>query len=177
VITPWDGADFAGAKLAALVDGHILTYRRDNKPGIPWPGLIDLPGGGREGDESPALCALRELHEEFGLHLPEQRIWWARPFPAMDARSSSLGRTGWFLAAAITRSEVNAIRFGTEGHRPPATRVRPCSSVCGWCWRRRETARCYNTTCQKPRFFLDLHGGLHDRPARRRGQNLGRFAF
>ena len=58
------------------------------------------------------------MHEEFGLHLPEQRIWWARPFPAMDARSSSLGRTGWFLAAAITRSEVNAIRFGTEGHRP-----------------------------------------------------------
>ncbi|WP_022679818.1 NUDIX domain-containing protein [Sandarakinorhabdus limnophila] len=118
MITPWDGADFAGAKLAALVDGHILTYRRDNKPGIPWPGLIDLPGGGREGDESPALCALRELHEEFGLHLPEQRIWWARPFPAMDARSGSLGRTGWFLAATITRSEVNAIRFDTEGHSP-----------------------------------------------------------
>jgi 8-oxo-dGTP diphosphatase len=114
VITTWDGADFAGAKLAALVDGHILTYRRDHKPGIPWPGCIDLPGGGREGDESPALCALRELHEEFGLLLPESRIWWARPFSAMDAP----GRTGWFLAAAITRSEVNAIRFGTEGHSP-----------------------------------------------------------
>ena len=114
MITPWDGADGAGAKLAALVDGHILTYRRDNKPGIRWPGLIDLPGGGREGDESPALCALRELHEEFGLHLLEQRIWWARPFPAMDAP----GHTGWFLAAAITRSEVDAIRFGNEGHSP-----------------------------------------------------------
>ena len=114
MITPWGGADFAGAKLAALVDGHILTYRRDNKPGIPWPGLIDLPGGGREGDESPALCVLRELHEEFGLLLPEFRIWWARPFPAMDAP----GHTGWFLAAAITRSEVNAIRFGDEGHSP-----------------------------------------------------------
>lgn len=114
MITPWDGADFAGAKLAALVDGHILTYRRDNKPGIPWPGLIDLPGGGREGDESPALCALRELHEEFGLHLREQRIWWARPFPAMDAP----GRTGWFLAATITQAEIAAIRFGNEGHSP-----------------------------------------------------------
>ena len=114
MITPWDGADFAGAKLAALVDGHILTYRRDNKPGIPWPGLIDLPGGGREGDESPALCALRELHEEFGLHMREQRIWWARPFPAMDAP----GRTGWFLAATITQAEIAAIRFGNEGHSP-----------------------------------------------------------
>ncbi len=114
MITPWDGADFAGAKLAALVDGHILTYRRDNKPGIPWPGLIDLPGGGREGDESPALCALRELAEEFGLHLSETRIWWARPFPAMDAP----GRTGWFLAATITQAEIAAIRFGDEGHSP-----------------------------------------------------------
>ncbi len=114
MITPWDGADFAGAKLAALVDGHILTYRRDNKPGIPWPGLIDLPGGGREGDESPALCALRELQEEFGLLLPEFRIWWARPFPTMDAP----GRTGWFLAATITQAEIAAIRFGNEGHSP-----------------------------------------------------------
>ena len=114
MIIAWDGGDFAGAKLAALVDGHILTYRRDLKPGIPWPGLIDLPGGGREGDESPAMCVLRELHEEFGLALPESRLWWARPFPAMDAP----GRTGWFLAAHISMAEVDAIRFGDEGHSP-----------------------------------------------------------
>jgi 8-oxo-dGTP diphosphatase len=118
VIIPWDGADFAGAKLAALIDGHILTYRRDLKPGIPWPGLIDLPGGGREGDESPAMCVLRELREEFGLILPESRLWWARPFPSMHPRSGSLGRTGWFLAAHITRAEIAAIRFGDEGHSP-----------------------------------------------------------
>jgi 8-oxo-dGTP diphosphatase len=114
VIAPWDGADFAGAKLAALVDGHILTYRRDHTPGIPWPGCIDLPGGGREGDESPATCVLRELHEEFGLIIPESRVWWARPFPAMDAP----GRTGWFLAAAITHAEIATMRFGDEGHSP-----------------------------------------------------------
>lgn len=118
MITHWDGAAFAGAKLAALVDGRILTYRRDDKPGIPWPGCIDLPGGGREGDESPAMCACRELAEEFGLYLPEQRIWWARPFPAMDSRKGSLGGTGWFLAATITPAEAAAIRFGTEGHSP-----------------------------------------------------------
>ena len=114
MITAWDGGDFAGAKLAALHDGHILTYRRDMKPGIPWPGLIDLPGGGREGDESPAACALRELHEEFGLRLPESRLWWARPFPSLH----SPGGTGWFLALTITPAEIAAIRFGEEGHTP-----------------------------------------------------------
>jgi 8-oxo-dGTP diphosphatase len=114
MIQPWDGQEFAGAKLAALVDGHILTYRRDMKPGIPWPGLIDLPGGGREGDESPGSCVLRELAEEFGLHLPESRIWWARPFPSLHPP----GGTGWFLAANLTLAEVDSIRFGDEGHSP-----------------------------------------------------------
>lgn len=114
MITRWDGSDFTGAKLAALVDGHILTYRRDIKPGIPWPGLIDLPGGGREGDESPAMCVLRELHEEFGLILPESRIWWARPFPSLHPP----GSTGWFIAANLTMDEVTSIRFGDEGHSP-----------------------------------------------------------
>ena len=57
---------------------------------------------------------LRELHEEFGLALPESRLWWARPFPSLHPP----GGTGWFLAATISHSEVAAIRFGTEGHSP-----------------------------------------------------------
>lgn len=114
MIHPWDGRDFAGAKLAALHDGRILTYRRDVKPGIPWPGLIDLPGGGREGGESPAACACRELAEEFGITLPESRLWWARPFPSLHPP----GGTGWFLAATLTAGDIDAIRFGDEGHSP-----------------------------------------------------------
>ncbi|MFZ4382031.1 MAG: NUDIX domain-containing protein [Sandarakinorhabdus sp.] len=97
-----------------MLDGRILVYRRDDKPGIPWPGLIDLPGGGREGAESPAQCALRELHEEFGLGLPERRIIWARPFPSMHPP----GRSGWLLALQLAAAEVAAIRFGDEGRDP-----------------------------------------------------------
>ncbi|WP_408014986.1 NUDIX domain-containing protein [Sandarakinorhabdus rubra] len=92
----------------------MLTYRRDVKPGIPWPGLIDLPGGGREGDESPAQCALRELQEEFGVTLPESRLWWARPFPA----TSAPGRIGWFLLGRLEARDLDAMCFGDEGHSP-----------------------------------------------------------
>lgn len=114
MIAAWDGGDFAGAKLACLIDGQILVYRRDDKPTIPWPNLIDLPGGGRESDESPAACALRELHEEFGLLIPEARISWARPFPSLHPP----GRVGWFLALHLHAAEVAAIRFGDEGRDP-----------------------------------------------------------
>jgi 8-oxo-dGTP diphosphatase len=114
LIVAWDGGDFAGAKLAAMLDNQLLTYRRDVKPGLRWPGMIDLPGGGREGDESPAACALRELEEEFGIRLPESRICWARPFESMDAP----GRTGWFLVAPLRVEEFVTLRFGDEGHSP-----------------------------------------------------------
>jgi 8-oxo-dGTP diphosphatase len=114
VIHRWDGSAFAGAKLAAVIDGQILTYRRDSTPGIPWPGRIDLPGGGREGDESPAACALRELHEEFGITIAAARIVWAQAFPSTD----TAGGTSWFLVAPIAAADVAAMRFGNEGHSP-----------------------------------------------------------
>lgn len=118
MIWAWDGGDFAGAKLAAMLDQQLLTYRRDMKLGLRWPGMIDLPGGGREGDESPAACALRELEEEFGIRLPESSICWARPFDAMDASGDAPGRIGWFLVAAMPVEAYVTLRFGDEGHSP-----------------------------------------------------------
>ncbi|GAB4392817.1 MAG: NUDIX hydrolase [Kiloniellaceae bacterium] len=103
--------EFSGAKIALLCDGRLVVYRRDDKPTIPWPGLWDLPGGGREGGETPADCALRETREEFGLSLPPDRIAWCRRYPGMlDPRTSS-----YFLAAEISAAEVAAVRFGEEG--------------------------------------------------------------
>ncbi len=67
---------FAGAKLLLWSAGAVLTYLRDDKPGLGWAGKWDLPGGGREGRESPEACALRELEEEFGLCLGPDRLLW-----------------------------------------------------------------------------------------------------
>ncbi|MGY2050825.1 NUDIX hydrolase [Methylobacterium sp. JK268] len=107
----WDGQDFVGSKLALLQGGDVLAYRRDAKPGIPFPGCWDLPGGGREGTESPVDCVLRELEEEFGLRLPPARLTWWRRYPPLTA-----GRPpSYFFAGTIRPDEVARIRFGEEG--------------------------------------------------------------
>ena len=73
--------------------------------------MWDLPGGGREGIETAESCLLRELHEEFGLILPAQRLIWRRVWPSMmDATRSSVFFAGW-----ITAQEIADIRFGDEG--------------------------------------------------------------
>lgn len=103
--------EFVGAKAALFCEGHVLTYLRDEKPGLRWPGLWDLPGGGREGEESAEECLLRELWEEFGLRLSAERLVWRRVFPAMvDAGQAAVFFGGW-----LAREEVAAIRFGDEG--------------------------------------------------------------
>ncbi len=102
---------FNGAKLALLCDDQILVYQRDDKPDIPWPGLWDLPGGGREDGETPARCALRELEEEFGLVLDEARLTWGRCYPPREP-----GRLpSWLFAGRLDGAEIAAIRFGDEG--------------------------------------------------------------
>ena len=104
-------ADFVGAKVALVCDDKILVYLRDDKPGLPWAAKWDLPGGGREGVESPETCVLRELEEEFGIVLPASRLIWAQTFPSFIAPQ----RLAWFFAGRITREDIAAIRFGTEG--------------------------------------------------------------
>lgn len=104
-------ADFVGAKAALLCDGAILTYLRDDHDGLPWRNLWDLPGGGREGEESPEACLLREVHEEFGLVLPADRLIWRRVWPSM----TDPARLSVFFAGRITLREIATIRFGEEG--------------------------------------------------------------
>ena len=103
--------DFTGCKLALIHEADILTYLRDDRPGLTWANMWDLPGGGREGDETPQDCALRELHEEFGLRLPPARLEWQRIFPSMMDET----RPSHFFAGRITAMEIAAIIFGDEG--------------------------------------------------------------
>jgi len=105
--------DFSGSKIALLYGEELLTYQRDAFDHIPFPGLWDLPGGGRENNESPEECALRELYEEFELTLPEDRIIWKRRYVSLQED----GKDSYFFVANITKPEIKSIKFGNEGQR------------------------------------------------------------
>ena len=102
--------DFRGAK-AALVLGHrIAVLRRDDIPGIDFPGMLDVPGGGREPGESPEACVLREIAEETGLRLAPERLVWGRLY-----ENPHHPLPGWFFAAPIAAAEAAAMKLGDEG--------------------------------------------------------------
>lgn len=107
----WDGEDFAGAKIALMCDNHIITYLRDDIDTIPYPGQWDLPGGGREGNESPIDCALRETEEEFGLRISPSRVRQLRKYSGVK----SPGFVSYFCLCDVTNDEIESIVFGDEG--------------------------------------------------------------
>lgn len=109
----WDGRAFHGAKIALIAGDRLLAYQRDDRPDIPFPGLWDLPGGGREGGESPQSCALRETAEEFGLAIDAATIRFCRAYG--DARRP--GSFAYFLLAPLAPARLAEVRFGDEGQR------------------------------------------------------------
>jgi 8-oxo-dGTP diphosphatase len=106
-----DEAQFSGSKICLLCEGALLTYQRDEKPEIPWPGLWDLPGGGREGCETPLECATRETMEEFGLILDPAWVVWSRIYPGQGQS----GLDTCFFVAEVPPGTFAHVRFGDEG--------------------------------------------------------------
>ena len=103
--------DFTGCKIALICDGLILTILRDDNPTIPWPNLWELPGGGREGDESPFECVAREVYEELGIHLTEDCLLWSKVYPSMLYE----GRQSVFMVGQLSQDQFDSITFGDEG--------------------------------------------------------------
>jgi 8-oxo-dGTP diphosphatase len=134
--------DFNGAKLLLTCSTDMLVYLRDDRPDIPFPVHWDLPGGGREGDETPIQCALRELDEEFSLYLPPEsltgHVFTSFQMPQMES---------WLFTGEITDANIAAIRFGDEGQdwcmMPVATYLahpRGIPHFCDWILRSGHTA-------------------------------------
>ena len=103
--------EFSGCKIALLCDDRLLTILRDDKASIPYPNMWELPGGGREGEETPFECVQREVFEELGLKLEEADIVWAKEYQGMlDPDKTSI-----FMVGTITQEECASIVFGDEG--------------------------------------------------------------
>ena len=103
--------EFSGCKIALFCDDRILTILRDDKSNIPYPNTWELPGGGREGEETPFECVQREVLEELGLKLEEADLVWAKEYPGMlDPDKTSI-----FMVGTITQEEFASIFFGDEG--------------------------------------------------------------
>ena len=103
--------DFQGCKIALICGDKVLTILRDDKDDIPCPNMWELPGGGREGNESPFECAAREVYEELGIHLTEDCLLWSKVYPSMlFADKQSV-----FLVGQLTQNQFDNITFGDEG--------------------------------------------------------------
>lgn len=101
------GAAFDGAKVALFVGDRLVLIRRDDDPSIPYPGLWDFPGGGREGAETPRETAIRETREEVGADL--SRAEWLHE----GGFSSRIGTPIVFFVARLPAG--TPLRLGDEG--------------------------------------------------------------
>ena len=104
-------SDFTGCKIALFCGDKLLTILRDDKSNIPYPNTWELPGGGREGDESPFECVAREVFEELGIHLTEDCLLWSKVYPSMLFE----GKESVFLVGKLRQEQFDSIVFGDEG--------------------------------------------------------------
>ncbi len=97
-------------------DDRLLAFERGDVPGR-W----QLPQGGLESNETPAVAAWRELQEETGLGRDDVQLaaeypdWVSYEYP--DELKSEKGRVGqthrWFLFDAL-RGEIQPVPDGRE---------------------------------------------------------------
>ncbi len=105
------GKDFIGTKLALINRDKILVILRDDKPGIDFPGLWDLPGGSSEKGETPMDTAIREIKEELNIDISPDEIVWQRFYPA----AVNPKETASFMVVELTDKQVSSISLGDEG--------------------------------------------------------------
>ena len=103
--------DFQGCKIALICGDKVLTILRDDKDDIPCPNMWELPGGGREGTESPFECAAREVYEELGIHLDEDCLLWSKIYPSVIFKD----KQSVFMVGQLRQEQFDNITFGNEG--------------------------------------------------------------
>jgi len=97
--------NFHGVKVAILVEDKLLLHLRDNKPGLFNADMWDFPGGGREGDETPEECAIREVEEEFCIKINQTSFIWKKVYPAQKDPNQN----AYFMVAMVPKEAMQNI--------------------------------------------------------------------
>ena len=102
---------FSGSKVALFLGERLLVQLRDNRPDVAWAGHWDLPGGGRDGTETPWETLSREVDEEVGLAMEEAEVLWRMQSTSGDKPDAIV----WFYVARMPADKVGEVLFGDEG--------------------------------------------------------------
>jgi 8-oxo-dGTP diphosphatase len=105
-----EGTEFHGVKGIVRIDDKIIVMRRDmNAPHLPL--YIDLPGGGREGKESPFKALQREITEMLHILIVESDIVYAKRYENNDDRADDT----FLLVTEILKIDEKKIVLGEKG--------------------------------------------------------------
>lgn len=105
----WEPKDPA-TLLFVIRDGEILLIRKKRGLGA---GKINGPGGKLEGDETPLQCALRETHEELGIHATSVEYSGEHQFQFVDGYSLHVHvyRASGFIGQPVETDEAIPLWF------------------------------------------------------------------
>lgn len=106
----YERIDFNGSKGFIFIGKKLLVYRRDANV-TNFPLMIDLPGGGKEGDETPFETFAREAKEEFGIEIRKENIVHSKAHQSIVEP----WKQSYFFVAKLPQSEEASIVFGSEG--------------------------------------------------------------
>lgn len=88
-----------------------LKHQHNDFPDLPYAGFWDLPGGGREDNETPLECLFREVDEELSLTLTRNHIDWVKTYRGMLKPD----KLSVFMVGHISQKEYDSIVLGDEG--------------------------------------------------------------
>lgn len=101
---------FHGVKGLIRVADKIIVVRRDTKT-MKYQLQLDLPGGGREGNESPFETLKREIRETLGINLGPDDI----AFSVRYDNPSGHAQDTFFLVTKELTLDPHKINFGEKG--------------------------------------------------------------
>lgn|GEM_PF-636691 len=100
---------FNGVKGLVFIGEKVLVFQRDQ--GVEFPMQIDLPGGGRENEESPFETFKREVKEEFNLEVREKDVQYAKRYPSVLFKD----QFAYFIVVRSNSFKEQDIIWGKEG--------------------------------------------------------------